>query len=221
MIYRYTVKTKILITLGLLCLSGLAGAMNTNEPNQKNLKTALEKYLEQQGDFCLGKFDWPIDVSESEFSIGSRDALQMPVLEKLGLVSSSSASAMRKVDETELAVPVKRFALTKQGKQFFLPKKSVTGVGAKQVVHSHDFCAAKLSLAKIVGWDKPETQGDNLVTTVSYTFKLAVAKWAQDAEIQKVFPLLATIVKGEETMQLKQQFRLEGKNWVPVYPWDN
>ena len=63
MIYRYTVKTKILITLGLLCLSGLAGAMNTNEPNQKNLKTALEKYLEQQGDFCLGKFDWPIDVS--------------------------------------------------------------------------------------------------------------------------------------------------------------
>ena len=96
-----------------------------------------------------------------------------------------------------------------------------TNTGGKKVLHTHDFCAGKLSLYKIVSWEKPVMQGESPITTVSYSYKMVAAKWTQDPEIQKVFPLLATIVKGEETMQLKQQFRLEGKNWVPVYPWDN
>ena len=198
----------------------MAFAANSGVPTEKALKLALEKYLAQQGDFCLGKFDWPIDVSESEFSIGSRDALQMPVLEKLGLVSSSNASAMRKVDEVELAVPVKRFELTEKGQLFYLPKQSVTGSIGKQLVHAHDFCAGKLSLDKIVGWEKPVMQGDSQRTTVSYTYKMAAAKWTQDPEVHKVFPLLAKVVNGESSMLLKQQFQLSGKSWVAVNPWD-
>ncbi len=218
---RNTVKTKLLIALGLLCLSNIAFAKNANEPDQKSMRTALEKYLALQGNFCLGKFDWPIDVSETEFAIKTKDALQMPVLEKLGLVAADNAEAMRKVGDTELSVPVKRYTLTEAGKAFYLPKQTVTTAAGKKILHMQDFCAGKLSLNKIVRWDKLQSQGDTQVTTATYTFKIAAAKWTHDPEIQKVFPMLALVVNGEGTMQLKQQFRLDGKSWVPVYPWDN
>ena len=60
--------------------------------SEKALKPAVERYLAAKGDFCLGKFDWPIVVTEADRRHASRDALQMPVLEKLGLVVSTDAS---------------------------------------------------------------------------------------------------------------------------------
>ena len=216
-----TAKMKILTSLGLLCLSSLVLAADSSEPNQKSLQKALENYLTQQGNFCLGKFDWPIDVSEAEFAMKSKDALQMPVLEKLGLASASTAEALRKVGDTELLVPVKRYTLTEAGQAFYLPKQSVTTAAGQKTPHTHDFCAGKLSLNKVVRWEKPEMQGENKVTTVTYTFKIAAANWSHEPEIQKVFPMLAAVVNGEGTMQLKQQFRWLEKSWVPVYPWDN
>ena len=217
---QYIVKTRNFITAALMCISSAAFCANSSEPNQKALTAALVNYLAKQGDFCLGKFDWPINVSESEFAMGTRDAVQMPVLEKLGLVVSSSASAMRKVDEADIAVPVKSYALTDAGKQFYLAKESSTGTGASKVMHNHDFCAGKLSLDKLVRWEKPSTQGDSQETTVTYTYKIAPAKWTNDPEIQKVFPMLARILKGEGNMLLQQNFRLSGKSWVAVNPWD-
>lgn len=212
-------KTKHLITAGLMCISSIAFCANLTEPDQAILKPALEKYLAQQGNFCLGKFDWPIDVSESDFQMKTRDAVQMPALEKLGLVVSSSTSVMRKVDDTEQSIPVKRYALTEAGKKFYLDNKiSSTTSGGKKVMHHGDFCAGKLSLNKLVRWDKPEMQGDNTETTMNYTYKIAAAKWTHDPEIQKVFPMLARIVKGEGTMQLQQRFRLSGGSWVAVGP---
>jgi hypothetical protein len=218
---RDTVKIRILIALALFCLSNMALAGNSSEPTQKSMQTALKKYLAQQGNFCLGKFDWPIDVSEAEFAMKTKDALQMPVLEKLSLVAAGTAEAPRKVGDTELLVPVKRYVLTETGKAFYLPKQTVTTAAGKKILHTQDFCAGKLSLNKVVRWEKPEMQGDSQVTTATYTFKIAAAKWTHDPEIQKVFPMLALVVNGEGTMQLKQQFRWTGNSWEPVYPWDN
>jgi len=210
-------KTKYFITAGLMCFSSAAFCTNPTDPDQTVLTTALEKYLDQQGNFCLGKFDWPIDVSESDFGMRTRDAIQMPVLEKLGLVVSTSASVTRKVDDAEQTVSVKRYALTDAGKKFYLDKETqtTTSDGVK-VMHHGDFCAAKLSLNKIVRWDKPESLGEYKETTVAYTYKIAAAKWTQDPEIQKAFPMLAYIVKGEGAVQLKQRFRLSGASWVAV-----
>lgn len=206
-----------------MCISSATFCANLTKPDKKIFAAALKKYLAQQGDFCLGKFDWPIDVSESDFEMGTRDAVQMPVLEKLGLVVSSSASAMRKKgeseDEAEQSVPVKRYALTEAGKKFYLDKKiSSTILGGKKIVHHGDFCAGKLSLNKLVRWDKPEMQGGNTETTVNYTYKISAAKWTHDPEIQQVFPMLARILQGEGSMQLQQRFRLSGKSWVAVGP---
>ena len=210
-------KTKLLITAGLLCFSSVAFCANSTESDQTILSTALEKYLAQQGNFCLGKYSWPIDLTESDFKMGTREALQMPVLEKQGLVVSSYVSVMRKVDDKEQKVLVKRHELTEAGKKFYLSKETQnTTSSGEKIMHHGDFCAAKLSLNTIVRWDKPEVHGENKETTVAYTYKIAAAKWTQDPEIQKVFPMLARIVKGEGTLQLKQRFRFSGESWVAV-----
>jgi hypothetical protein len=44
-------------------------------------RQALKKYLDAQGYVCVGKFNWPIDVSSEDFQHNARDAVQMPVLD--------------------------------------------------------------------------------------------------------------------------------------------
>jgi hypothetical protein len=206
------VKKQYLIALGLLCIANAAYSADSNEPDKKTITTLLEKHLQAHGDFCLGKFDWPIDVSEAEFGQKTRDALQMPVLEKLGLVTVSSAEAMRKIDDKELSVPVKRYNLTDAGKKFYLEKESVTIAAGQPVSHNHDLCVGKLSLDKIINLTKKDN--DNLL--VHYTYKIKAAKWANDADVQRVFPLMAHIVKGGGQVKLEQPFRLEGNVWKPL-----
>ncbi|MDD4915896.1 MAG: hypothetical protein PHW13_12760 [Methylococcales bacterium] len=213
--------TKLLISLALLIFSTAAYSTGSaNQPGKKQLTAALQKYLQQQGDFCLGKFDWPIDVSESDDYMHTRDAIQMPVLEKHGLVTmTTGASAIRKVGDSDIPVPVKRYELSETGKKYYLPREAVTRINGKDEKHTHDFCAGKLSLDKIVGWSKPAMHGDSLITTVNYTYRIAAADWSHDAEIQKVFPMLARIVNGGGKVRLEQNFKQEGKNWVAVNPW--
>ena len=207
------------LALGLMCISGAAYCSNSTGPDRQIPVAALKKYLAQQGDFCLGKFDWPIDVSESDIQMKTRDAVQMPVLEKLGLAASTSEPVMRKVEDKEISVPVKRYTLTEAGKKFYLDNKtSITTLGGNKIVHHGDFCAAKLSLNKLVRREKPEPSGDNSEIMMTYTYRISAAKWARDPEIQKVFPMLARVLQGEGTLQLQQRFRRSGDSWAAVHP---
>ena len=210
---------KFILFLGLLIISSHCLAKDHTKINEESLNLALKKYLNEKGDFCLGKFDWPINVSEAEFNNGSRDSIQMPVLEKLGLVSVSDASALRKIDETDIPVPVKRYQLTDEGKKFYLEKESFSRLEGKAVQHSHDFCAAKVSLKKIANWQKAiePTEGEQIL--VNYTYNLKTVPWAENPEIQKVFPYLAQLIKGAGQAKLQQQFKLVDGQWLPVYPW--
>lgn len=202
-----------------MCFSSAALATNLTAQDQDKLKTALEKYLAKQGDFCLGKFDWPIEVSESDLAAGTRDAVQMPVMEKLGLVVSSNASAMRKVGEKEETVPVKSYALTDAGRKFYLVRETESSnSGAETVEHHGDLCVAKLSLDKVIRWSNPDFSEKTPQTTAFFTYKVTAVKWAQDPAIQQVFPMIARIVKGEGSMQLQQRFQLSAGSWIPVKP---
>ncbi len=87
-------------------------------------------------------------------------------------------------------------------------------------MHHHDFCAGKLSLKKIVRWDKPTVEGNVAQTTVTYTYKFSPAQWANDEDIRKVFPMVDRIIKGEGSMPLQQRLQLAGKSWVAVNPWE-
>jgi hypothetical protein len=182
-------------------------------PTQKSLTPAVEKYLQEKGNFCLGKFSWPIDVSEHDRQARSKDAFQMPVLEKLGLVSSSNSPS----DPT-----VTKYDLTAEGRKYYMVKKTVTiGPGEKPVDHPGDFCVAKLKLDRVVSWDPPAVVGGRPQTTVKYTYKVAsAADWTHDPDVMKVFPMIPRILEQAGTQQLEQVFAWSSHGWVAVTPGD-
>jgi hypothetical protein len=210
--------TTLVITLGLLAANANAWASaSAPAPDQKALRYALEKYLAKQGHVCLGKFDWPIDVTQQDFQHNARDAVQMPVLEKLGLVTSTVGEAQRVVNDegAKETVPVKRYELTPTGRKSYLDKDTTRGSGAAQIEHHKDLCAAKLTLDKIVRWDESQA-ADVRGGTLFYTYRVTAAPWVLTPDAQKVFPMVDRIIKGEGTLQLAQRMQLSKEGWIAV-----
>src|SRR5580704_13443424 len=109
------VVTKLVApTLATLLAVAAAHANVPAAPSQKSLKPAVRKYLEEKGNFCLGKFEWPIAVSEEDRKTGTNNALQMPVLEKLGLVVVSDSPG----DPS-----IRNYSLTEEGQKYYLTKQ--------------------------------------------------------------------------------------------------
>lgn len=181
-----------------------------SDPDPKALQHELVKYLAKQGQLCLGKFDWPIDVSQQDFQENTRDAVQMPVLEKLGVVTSTVAETQRLgVDDNAVhTVAVKRYELTSAGRKSYVDKDITRG----QLQHHKDLCAAKVTLDKIVRWE-PTDVGQG---TVFYTYRVTAVPWALSPDALKVFPMIDKIVKGEGTLQLSQRMQLGKEGWTPV-----
>jgi hypothetical protein len=204
-------NSRHLLLVAALCAPAATFAEPATKPDPKALSAALASFLSQQGDFCLGKFDWPINVSEQDIRFGTRNAVQMPVLEKMGLVASSKGMATRTQDKVEETVAVTRYALTDAGKAFYLQREA-----AGDDAHRHDLCAGHLSLDKLVRWSDPVEQGDHQELTVAYTYHFTGPKWSLDPEVQKVFPVLALVVHGEGSRQLNQRLQLKNGQWVAV-----
>ena len=199
----------------LLAIVTLSACSKTKEPNAQDMVVGMNHYLESQGDLCLAKSTWPIDVTQREMDAGGRNALQMPVLEKLGLVSSSIATIEVKDEDRSANIQVKRYDLTEAGKKYYLTKemRSMASDGTTRV-RQGDFCAAKLSLDSVVKWEPVKSSDGQQRAVVTYTYKVAAAPWTSDAEIQKVFPVVARIVKGAGTEQLQETLKMTDKGWV-------
>lgn len=180
-------------------------------PGNKALSAGLSEYLARQGDVCVGKFDWPIDVAPGDAEAGSRDAVQLPVLAQLGLAEAASGTVMRRNAEgEEREVPVQRYSLTEAGKKFYLKRDTVTvAKTGEKVARQGDFCVGKLSLAKLVAWDAQTGMA-------SYLYKFSAAPWMRESAAQQAFPMIAYIMKGQGRMQMKQKLRLERGRWVGV-----
>jgi hypothetical protein len=210
-------KKTALICVGLLCATRLAVGAGTSHLDRTAVSDAVVRYLAQRGDLCLGKFDWPVDVSALDFEAKTRDALQMPVLEKLGLVVSIDGSTTYKSGDKEEVVPVKRYLLTDNGRKFYLPRDTTSrGPGAAMVTHHADFCAGHLYLKDIVRWETPIDSAGETQTTVTYTYKFKPAPWALDPAARKVFPMVDRIIKGQGTLRLEQRFRVSGSTLTPI-----
>lgn len=192
--------------LGAVALAVLAGCgPQQPEANLQNLTAAMNAYLAKKGDLCLGKTRWPIDVPQREAGTRARNAVQMPVLEHLGLVSASAAKVKdAKEGEQPAEIAVTRYALTEEGRKYFHPRET-----------QGDFCAAHLALDKIVGWEARKDEKDASAVVVTYTYKIDAAPWTGDADVQKVFPMVDRVVRGAGTMQLKQNFKRTQTGWVP------
>lgn len=183
-----------------------AGSAQAVQLPNKAMTAGLGRFLSQHGDVCVGKFDWPIDVAPGDAEAGSRDAIQLPVLAKLGLASAESGTTMR----GEQQVPVERYTLTEAGKKFYLKRDTTTvSPTGEKIARTGDFCVGKLSVDKLVSWDAA-------TGTASYTYKFAAAPWMKEASAQQAFPMIAYIMKGEGQLQMKQRMRLDHGRWVGV-----
>jgi hypothetical protein len=201
-------------------LSICSSAWALDKPGDADLTKAMNKYLSEQGYLCVGKFDWPIDVTAEEAQrMTTRDAVQMPVLEKLGLVTASDSKTTRMIDEKAVTLPAKRYALTEKGRKFYLHKQTASLAAGKQIMHDHDLCAGTLALDKIVRWEHADAQTSPDNITVTYTYKITPSAWAKNADAQRVFPMVAQIIRGQGTLQLQQVFHRTQDDWEPVNPW--
>lgn len=200
-----------------LSLAALSACGSKTELNNQNISAGMNAYLAKRGDLCLAKNVWPIDLTQQDVDTGARNAIQMPILEKLGLVTSSVATVTATDEGRSAEIKVRRYQLSEEGKKYYLNKemRSVKSDGDIKL-QKGDFCAAKLSLDKVVGWEPVASADGSKVVAVSYTYKIDAAPWTKDADIQKVFPMVDRIVRGAGTMQLKESFKLGGDGWVAV-----
>jgi len=203
--------------LSIAALALLAGCGHSRrELNQANLTQAMNDYMAKRGDLCLAKSSWPVFVTEAESKAGSRNALQMPVLERLGLVSGLDATvALAGVDGAAPApAHARRYDLTPQGRKYYLARPGhKTPTGNRFADAGHDFCAARLSLDKVVGWEPSTTAGAGKQALVTYTYKVDPAPWTADAALRAVFPMVDTVIRGAGTMQLKEPVVLGANGW--------
>src|ERR1019366_3281039 len=195
------------IGLYTLCLIVLGAC--TTQANRENFTQGMNAYLAKRGDLCLAKYDWPIDVTPAEFAAGARNAVQMPVLQKLGLVDVSDVSVETKTDNAVVAAKVKRYQLTESGKKYYLTRELRTlAPDGSKTVQRGDFCVAKLSLDKIVAWDPPTNDSARRETVVTYTYTVEAAPWLQDPGAKRVFPLVDRVVQGARVAQFQEAFAL-------------
>src|SRR4051794_34484961 len=85
------------IAAALAAFAALIGCHNpqAQSPSRDNFTAALDDYLAQRGHLCVGKYDWPIVVADTDRQARSLDAQQMPFLEKLGLASGRDTQVTR------------------------------------------------------------------------------------------------------------------------------
>ena len=202
-----------LLVLALASAVALCGChakpkLDPKTPSRDTFTKGMLTYLAVRGDLCLGK-EFPIDVTDREMEAGARNAVQMPVLEHLGLVSSARATGQVTTENGPVAVPVTRYRLTPTGHQYYL-ERNLT----KQDEPHGDLCVAKLSLDKVVSWQlDAQSQGRSAV--VNYTYHVKAAPWTQVPEVKAVFPAVDRVVAGDGKATLQEGFTLTDKGWQP------
>jgi hypothetical protein len=203
------ISQPLLLTLALaLSACQAKPKLDLKSPTRATFSSGMLTYLAARGDLCLGK-EFPLDVSAREAASGGRNAVQMPVLERLGLVSSAPAMGQITSEDGPVAVAVTRYQLTATGRQYYLERS----LPSERAPHS-DLCVAKLSLDQVVSWQL-DTQGQARTAVVNYTYHVKAAPWLQAPEVKAVFPAVDRVVTGEGRRTLQEGFTLTDKGWLP------
>jgi hypothetical protein len=190
----------LVLGLGTACSSAAPSA----RAHRDDLAEALRSFLASHGQLCLAKSNWPISVTMQDVQARSNDALQMPVLERLGLVQGVP-------DEKANA---RSYQLTPLGKQYYLERPGRVPPDGAGV--ARDFCAGTVALDHIVRVEHDDGQGPSQLATVHYAYHFAAFPWMRDAEAQRVFPLVARLEAQQGARTLVQRFAWRAEGWVPL-----
>lgn len=204
-----------LLSLTLATASHAAGPLNPQDLNRDNLTASLNDYLAKRGHLCLAKYNWPIYVIDSDKAPQTDDRIQMPVLEKLGIVYGKDVTMEgHDKDGKMLRAHARQYTLTAEGQKYYLHIPEVIATPTQRITHPADFCVASLSLDKVVGWEKPVPRNGSLLTSVVYTYKIDPAPWTKDPDFHRVFPMVQRVIEGQGTMQLREGMHLTKTGWV-------
>ena len=202
----------------LAALTALAAVTGCSKPDpdapmRTAFETGLRSFLAEGHDqLCLAMYDWPIDLTEAEAGAGGRHAVQLPVFEKLGLATSTLVAVPKSTENPDGAI--KRYALTDEGRKYFKAHSYKSRDGA---VHANDFCVARISLDHVDSWELDAHDAQHPAATVSYSYRIEPAPWMQDADAQRVLPMVAKVIKGAGGgLQMHQGFSKGDKGWVAV-----
>jgi hypothetical protein len=177
-------------------------------PHHNGASAAVTAFLADHGDLCVAKYTWPRDVTAADREAGSNDAIQLPVLQRLGLVASKTINGS-----------IQRYSLTAKGRRYYLRKTRTTlGVHGQPVEHTADFCVARLSLDKVVTLSRLHAVKGHEETVAAYTYRVKPAKWLADPQARQVFPIVDRIIRGEGRLEMTATLELRGGKWVPVLP---
>lgn len=226
----------------MVCAVGLSQA-GAAQPSPQALTSAVKRYLSDHGDLCVGKFTWPRVVTPEDRRASTNDAVQLPVLERLGLVESTAIPAPPAATPMSLAPlatgattenaaqgsqsgtaaapaeAARRYSLTAAGRRFYLRKqRTVLGAHEQPVERQADFCVARVSLEKVVKWTPPQDAHGHLETVVSFTYKIKSADWMADPEARKVFPVVDRVIRGQGHLLMTANVQEQKGSWVPVLP---
>jgi hypothetical protein len=211
-----TVNPMLPAAVDITPLSTQAGTVDL-EPEE--LSRAVQAFLADHGDLCLAMYTWPRDVTSEDQQANSHEALQLPVLERLGVVRSVEVPVPAAGETALPAGPAKRYSLTEKGRAYYLRKKRITlDVHTQPEEHEADFCVARLTLDKVVKWSPPEPIHNHLETVVKYTYHIKSADWLADASAREVFPIVDRIVRGQGTLLMSATVQLQDGRWIPVLP---
>lgn len=191
-----------------------AAAANPTDANRDNFTAAINDYLAKRGHLCLAKYTWPIYVVDADKANHTSDSVQMPVLEKLGIVSGKDMMVQGEDKGKKLIAHARQYKLTKEGEKYYLHIPEVVATPTTRVTHPADFCVATLTLDKVVGWEKPVQRNGDTMTSVIYTYKISPAPWAKNPVFLRVFPMVQRVIEGEGTLQLREGMHLTSKGWV-------
>ena len=193
-------------------LAACAPAAKPVDASEANFTQALQAYLARRGDLCVGRASWPVDVTREEAAQRSRNSTQLPVLERLGLVTSSLVQVETGDEGARHATQARRYQLTEEGRKFYLARAPYKHDTARAVA-DHDFCAAHLTLKRVVHWDTPKSQEVGAETVVTYTYDATPAAWTADPEARRVFPMVDRVLRGAGTLELKEAMVLTPQGW--------
>jgi len=220
------------VAIGVLLMGPLGPSRAADaQPNERELTAAVTRYLSEHGDLCVGKFTWPRVVTQADQQAHTNDAVQLPVLERLGLVESTEIAAPATAtpatwtagpdtqNDPNAAGTARRYVLTAKGQRYYSQKKRITlGPHDQPVEHDQDLCVASLTLAKVVRWSTPESIHGHPETVVRYTYHVKAAEWMADPEARRVFPVVDRIIRNQDNMLMSVNVKLQDGHWSPVLP---